>query len=96
MTHADLYKQLQGLTGVRAPWLRLPGFLVVWLLRVLYYVLRIFGIWIKEKDPVWAEMGNVFWSVDASRAMRELGFQPRPAENTLRDTITWLRSHSTR
>ena len=95
MTHAAFYKQLQHLSGVRAPWLRLPGGLVVWLLRALYYVLRIFGVWLKEKDPVWAEMGNVFWSVDASRAQRELGFQPRPGEETLRATIAWLRAHST-
>jgi dihydroflavonol-4-reductase len=96
VTHADLYGQLQTLTGVKAPWLRLPGGLVVALLRVLYYVLRLMGLWIKEKDPVWAEMGNVFWSVDASRAQRELGFAPRPPEETLRATVTWLRTHSAR
>jgi len=96
VTHADLYKQLERISGVRAPRLRLPGVLVVWLLRILYFILRLLGIWLKEKDPVWAEMGNVYWSIDASRAKRELGFQPRPPEETLRATIDWLRSRSPR
>jgi len=96
VTHADLYKQLEQISGVQAPRLRLPGVLVVWLLRILYFVLRLLGIWLKEKDPVWAEMGNVYWSIDASSAKRELGFQPRPPEETLRATVDWLQSRSTR
>jgi len=37
-------------------------------------------------------MGGKFWYLDAAKARAELGFVARPAEQTLRDTVDWLRS----
>lgn len=37
-------------------------------------------------------MGGKFWYLDAAKARAELGFVARPAEQTLRDTVEWLRA----
>jgi len=42
-------------------------------------------------DPVSAEMAQLFWYVDGSRAERELGFVPRDPNETLSDTVRDLR-----
>jgi len=39
-------------------------------------------------------MAYRFWFLDNTRARTELGFTARPAEETLRDTVAFLRSAS--
>ena len=39
----------------------------------------------------YAKAGH-YWYVDARKARRELGFEPRPLEETLRDTVNDLRA----
>lgn len=43
-------------------------------------------------DPASADMANYYWYIDSSRAANELGFAPRAPEQTLRETIDWLRN----
>ena len=91
MTHQQFYKNLEKVSGVKSPFLRVPSWILVILLRVLFFITwRLFRIWLKEKDPVWAEMGSVFWSIDSSYAKRDLKFQPRDPTLTLQDTVHWL------
>ena len=45
-----------------------------------------------ELDDATIRMSSLFWYCDASKARRELGFGTRPADETLRDTISYLRS----
>jgi dihydroflavonol-4-reductase len=45
-------------------------------------------------DRVSVAMGQHYWYLDASKARRELGFDPRDPQETLLDTIRWLRKHS--
>ncbi len=44
-------------------------------------------------DRVSVEMAEHFWYVDASKAERELGFAARDPQDTLMDTIRYLRKH---
>jgi hypothetical protein len=44
-------------------------------------------------DPVKVEMANHFWNIDWAKAKRELKFRPRSPEQTVRDTVDWLREH---
>jgi nucleoside-diphosphate-sugar epimerase len=44
-------------------------------------------------DPVVLEMSTCHWGLSSLYAS-EIGYQPRPAAETLRDTIDWLRSHA--
>src|SRR5262249_54218520 len=90
MTVKDFFAMIERLSGVRGPRLELPE---TWsrggagMLRSLYKI-------IGQKyplDDVTVEMAYRFWYVDNSRAKAELGLNPRPAEETVRDTIAYLR-----
>ena len=39
------------------------------------------------------EMAYRFWYLDNARARQELGLDPRPAEQTIRDTVGFLQRH---
>ena len=45
-----------------------------------------------ELDDATIRMSSLFWYCDATKAQRDLGFVARPADETLRDTISYLRS----
>jgi nucleoside-diphosphate-sugar epimerase len=44
-------------------------------------------------DPVLLEMSTCHWGLSSLYAS-EIGYQPRPASDTLRDTIAWLRANA--
>ncbi|HEY9854194.1 MAG TPA: NAD-dependent epimerase/dehydratase family protein [Stenomitos sp.] len=44
-------------------------------------------------DPVVIEMASRHWGLRSLYAEAELGYRARPADETLRDTVTWLRDH---
>jgi dihydroflavonol-4-reductase len=46
-------------------------------------------------SPAKAEMASHFWYADASRAAAELGFRPRRPEETVRDTVAYIRGRAT-
>eukprot|EP00999_Lentomonas_sp_LEN2_P002954 NODE_812_length_1175_cov_83.484733_g771_i0.p1 GENE.NODE_812_length_1175_cov_83.484733_g771_i0~~NODE_812_length_1175_cov_83.484733_g771_i0.p1 ORF type:complete len:362 (-),score=58.32 NODE_812_length_1175_cov_83.484733_g771_i0:88-1092(-) len=93
LSHAELYADLYKITGIRGPFLRVPAWILIFVLKLLYFfTYKMFGIWLKTKDPVWAEMGQVFWSIDSSSAKRDLQFSPRPYMETLRETVEWLQA----
>jgi len=43
-------------------------------------------------DPVLIEMAAHYWGARSLYAERDLGFAPRPAAETLADTVRWLRA----
>ncbi len=45
-----------------------------------------------ELDDASVRMSSLFWYCDATKARQQLGFTTRPADETLRDTISYLRS----
>ena len=91
-TLRHFFDSIAALAGVRAPRVNLPSSATGLGARALRLVARTVG-W--EGDgalsPSSLEMASCFWYVDANKAGRELGFQPRSPEATLRDTIGWLR-----
>jgi len=90
MTVKDFFVALERFSGVKGPRMELPetwsrtgaGFL-----RGLYKVVaQQYSL-----DDTTVEMAYRFWYFDNSRAKSELGLNPRPADETLKDTIVWLR-----
>jgi len=88
---SELLARAAAIAGVRAPWFTPPTPLVhgvVGLLGVLSAVRR-------KPAPITRDVlqviGRYAW-YDTSKARRELGWTPRPLQETLEDTIQWLRS----
>lgn len=90
MTIKEFFALVERVSGVSSPRVELPE---SWsrggaaLLRRLYRL----GGKTYPVDDATVEMGYRFWYFDSGRAKAELQFAPRPAEETLRDTVTYLR-----
>ncbi len=89
-----LLRELLGLiaaeTGRRAPWLRLsPG--LVWPVAIGFEAAaRLGGIEpLVTRDHLRMSRKKMFFS--SAKAMRELGYAPRPARDAVRDAVAWFR-----
>ena len=87
---ADLLRTIELITGVPAPRWRLPfGFTqAVSFLSPAYY-------WIRREQPLFTTYSlDVIASnglMSSEKARRELGFRPRPFQETMEDTVGWFR-----
>jgi dihydroflavonol-4-reductase len=91
MSFRDFFGRLERISGVSAPWVALPS------------RLNIAGVRLLEKISSWrgaeplidtpsVEMGERFWYCDSSLAASELGFVPRDPQETLTETVRFLRA----
>ena len=91
----EFFAQIEALSGVPGPRWTLPYRPAHALASLVERVgTRLFG----EPphllpDPVVVEMAAHHWAVRSLYAEAELGYHPRSARDTLRDTIEWLRAH---
>ena len=92
ITLDDFFKRLSHLSGVRAPWLPVPEDAMVMGSKLWGRAMRAVGL-TPSLDAASVDMARHFWYIDSSRAIEELGWTPRAANATLKDTITWLRAH---
>ena len=93
LTLADFFDRLEEITGITAPNLPIPDSLMVSGAKLLDSAAKAFG---KESeiDPVSVEMAQYYWYIDSSKARRELDWEPRDPDVTLRDTVRWIqRNH---
>jgi dihydroflavonol-4-reductase len=88
LTVAAFFQRLERLTGVRAPRLRLPGDrrLALGLNQLFSRTVRAIG-GTPPVDEISVEMAQYYWYCSADRAKAELGWEPRDAGETLRDTV---------
>lgn len=84
----DLFKQLAQAAGRRAFMLPVPqvallasGWMLQWLSRS------------PLMDAGTAQLMRYRWFYDSSQAKQELGYAPRPLDETLRDLVAWLRDN---
>ncbi len=92
LSFESFFERLEALSGVSAPSMSLPDRAMVAGAHVLDRAMQWLG---QESDvsPISAEMAQYYWYIDASKARRELDWQPRDPDETLHDTIQWLRQH---
>jgi dihydroflavonol-4-reductase len=90
VTVDQLLGRAAAIAGVRAPWFRPPMFLLHGLVGAIDLVSRIRRRPAPVTRDVLQVIGRYAW-YDASRARNELGWTPRPLDETLGDTIAWLR-----
>lgn len=92
MSFESFFERLEALSGVSAPRVSLPGEAMVAGAKMLDGAMQLLGRE-SEMTPVSAEMAQYYWYIDASKARERLDWQPRDPDETLYDTIQWLRHH---
>lgn len=92
MTFEQFFGKLERLSGVSAPMLRVPKKLAMAGSGMISAIYKNWG----KASPVMpneVEQAECFWYFDSSKAEEELGFAPRDPQETLQDTITYLREN---
>ena len=92
MTFAEFFARLERLSGVATPMLKVPKKLAM---AGSSLIDSVFKNWGKTSpiEPKEVEQAEYFWYLDSSKAQEELGFAPRDPQETLQDTIKYLREH---
>lgn len=92
MTFPEFFGRLERLSGVSAPMLKVPKKLAM---AGSSFISSVYKNWGKTSPvaPTEVEQAEYFWYFDSSKAVNELGFAPRDPQETLQDTITYLREN---
>ncbi len=84
-----LFADLARISGVDAPRVKLPGPMVLHALEVGSRIPLPVPM---PTAPDEVRSGMLWWTYKNTRAKQELGFKPRPHEETLEDAVTWQRT----
>ncbi len=92
MTFEQFFGRLERLSGVSAPMLKVPKKLAV---AGSGMISSLYKNWGKTSPVVQneVEQAEYFWYFDSSKAAEELGFSPRDPQETLNDTIKYIREN---
>ena len=90
MTFPEFFGRLERLSGVSAPMLKVPKKLAM---AGSSFIESVFSNWGKTSPVASKEVAQAeyYWYFDSSKAGKELGFSPRDPQETLNDTISYLR-----
>jgi dihydroflavonol-4-reductase len=92
MTFEQFFGRLERLSGISAPMMKVPKKLAMAGSAVISSVFKHWG----KPSPVApseVEQAECFWYFDSAKAEEELGFAPRDPQETLNDTIIYLREN---
>lgn len=92
MTFEQFFGRLERLSDVSAPMLKVPKKLAMAGSSVINSIYKNWG----KASPVMpneVEQAEYFWYFDSTKAEEELGFAPRDPQETLQDTINYLREN---
>lgn len=91
-TFDKFFGRLERITKVPAPFLSLPPRLTLAGARGLNSLYKHWKL-APPVEPTEIEMAGYFWYLDASKARAALGFDPRDPQETLLDTVNYVREH---
>ena len=91
-TVAEFFSRLERLSGVSAPMLKVPKSVAI---AGSNFISNLFSTFNKPApfEASEVEMGEYFWYFDSSKAEEELNFTTRDPQETLQDTIKYLREN---
>lgn len=86
----DFFRSCAEVAGMRPTWVRLPG----GVLHALAATNERLGSPVSLlPDPVVIEMARHYWDADSRYSADDLSFSNRSPDETLEDTISWLKTH---
>jgi dihydroflavonol-4-reductase len=92
MSFHEFFGRLERLSGVQAPLFKVPKKLAMagsgWIDSIFKNLNRTSPI-----EPKEVEQAEYFWYFDSEKATEELGFDPRDPQETLQDTIAYVREN---
>jgi dihydroflavonol-4-reductase len=91
-TFDKFFGRLERLTKTSAPRFTLPSALAIKGSQVVNSLYRHWNI-ASPVEPTEIEMAEHFWYVDSTKAVRELGFNPRDPGETLQETVAYVREN---
>jgi dihydroflavonol-4-reductase len=91
-TFDKFFGRLERITKVPAPFLSLPSKLTLAGARGLHSLYKHWKL-APPVEPTEIEMADYFWYLDASKARADLGFDPRDPQETLLDTVAYVREN---
>jgi len=91
-TFAEFFGRLERLTKIAGPKIKLTGDFPFRAAQVQAALFEKLGRKVAV-DPESVEMAQYFWYLDAGKAARELGFSPRDPADTLRETVSYIRTN---
>lgn len=89
-TVREFFDRLERLTGVTAPMFSVPKKIAVAGSNLISSFYKQWN-WAPPFEASEVEMGEYFWYFDSSKAEEELGFSARDPQETLQDTIAYLK-----
>jgi dihydroflavonol-4-reductase len=92
MTFREFFQRLERLSGVSAPALKVPRKLAMAGSTLIDSVFRNWGK-ASPIEPQEVDQAEHFWYFDSAKATEELGFAPRDPQETLHDTIKYVREN---
>ncbi len=92
LTFEEFFGRLARLSGVSAPMIRMPKKVAVAGAGFINSVMR---NWNRASpvQPSEVEQAEYFWYLNAAKATEELGFVPRDPQETLNDTVNYIRDN---
>jgi farnesol dehydrogenase len=93
VTQAEFYRLAGELGGIRVPQRRFPDFVAKAAGAAMKLAARLTG-GTPKLTPDLVEIYRHDWALDSSRAVRELGYAPRPLRSGMAATFDWLRTTS--
>ena len=89
MALSEIFQHLEKLSGVKAPWMRLPHTPILALAHLFQAASRLTGT--QPLIPLeGVRMAKKFMFFDAGKAVRELGLPQTPVEKALSDAVAWF------
>ncbi|MEL7670259.1 SDR family oxidoreductase [Methanobacterium sp.] len=88
----DLFLELEKLTGIKAPSLKVP----LWLVNVVSKVSPLYYK-VTGKEPLFTtysiDVINSNSKISSNKAFNELGYFPRPIKESIKDSVEWIRKN---
>jgi len=91
-TFSEYFGRLERLTKVPGPLLKGRGNLTLWAAHAQAAVYKGLGR-TAPIDPAAVDMASHYWYFESAKAVRELGWTPRDATDTLHDTVRYIRDN---